>query len=184
MDDDMWQTDDTHHLEPPPPLESVDHTHSHSDNDDEHHSHTRSHRMTAEEAESYRQQQLEALTTASSSPHSNAQLTHRTEVAVDDDNQSTDDTAPGGAISIELPKDLVTAANHKEKKFDKAAFIAREKKKAMPRFTAEAKATRLRTQEGAPAVIDSTTAALLRGGGQRGATGPAAVTAAASTDAE
>ena len=144
MDDDMWQTDDTQHtLQPPHTLDQADHTLSHSDNDDDHHGHTHSHRPSAEEAEAYRQQQLEAIA-SSPPPSSTTQLSHaplaeRTEVSLDDDNQSADVEA-GGAISIELPKDIVSTAV-RDKKADKAAAAAaKEKKKQQaPRLTARPK---------------------------------------------
>ena len=148
MDDDMWQTDDMHHADQPPPLESADHSYPHSDTDDEQHSLTRPHRTTSEEAEAYRQQQLEAIATAASLPSASTQLSHRTEVSLDDDNQPTS-AEQGGAISIELPKDLVAAPKStKPSKADKAAAAAaKEKKKQAPRLTAEAKALQVKMQK-------------------------------------
>ena len=148
LDDDMWQTDDTQHLQPPHPPDPNYHALSHSDNDDDHQHLARSHRMTAEEAETYRQQQ-EAIA-ASSPNHTQPShlLSHRTEVAVDDDNQSAD-ADQGGAINIELPKDLVTAVKDaKKSKADKAAAAAAAKdKKKYPHLTAEAKSTKLKIQK-------------------------------------
>ena len=156
VEDDVWQTDDTSHLLHPPPLESADHNQSHSlshsDNDDEQHSQPHSHRTTAEEADAYRQQQLDAIATASSSPPTTStQLAHRTEVAVDEDNQPAGEAEHGGAINIELPKDLVNASkakSSKQSKADKAAAAAAAKeKRKYPHLTAEAKSLRLRMQK-------------------------------------
>ena len=90
-------------------------------------------------AQQYREAQLQALTNDDADDGADIPRLERdrTEVAIDDGDDAAPQTAEqsGGAISIELPKELVMQGGKEEK-----AKKGQAKKLSQPRFTAQAKA--------------------------------------------